>query len=296
MQNAQDVSRSVLHRSAPSPLTVLGALLLFGGAFAGVALAVAQALYPGGVDWQNTYRPATLAVLSWRSPYTVEIFHSPPWTTFPLLPLAVFPARIGFGLNFCLSLTVTGYVAYRLGAKPLTLAAVLLSYPVLFSTVYGNVDWLVYLGVILPARWGLFLVLTKPQAGLGVAVYWLAEHYRRDGLRGVISHFAPVSLALGLSLAFFGPWPLTGFSEVVQPFNASLWPQSLPIGLVLLVTALRTRRLGLALAASPFLSPYTTASSWGSAILGLLPLQWETITAVIAVWVLRIFTGYFLTG
>ncbi|MDQ7028965.1 MAG: hypothetical protein Q9O62_03910 [Ardenticatenia bacterium] len=294
MSSARDYTQLVASRP-PSPLAVAGALLLFGGAIAGVTVAVAQALYPGGVDWQNTYRPATLAVLSWASPYTVEIFHSPPWTTFPLIPLAVFPTRIGFGLNFCLSLLVTGFVAYRLGARRITLVAILLSYPVLFSTVYGNVDWLVYLGVVLSPRWGLFLVLTKPQAGMGLAFYWLVEHYRQGGLRRVIEHFAPVSLAFVLSLFLFGPWPLTGLVEVTQPFNASLWPQSLPIGLVMLVAAVRSRRPGLALAASPFLSPYTTASSWGSALLGLLPLQWETLAAVIGIWVLRIFTGYFLT-
>lgn len=100
--------------------------------FVGVALSVARYLYPGGIDWINTYRPAALSVLAFRSPYTIEIFHSPPWAVIPLIPLAVLPERIGFGFNFCLGMVSTGYVAYRLGAKPLTIAAILLSYPVLF--------------------------------------------------------------------------------------------------------------------------------------------------------------------
>ncbi len=98
------------------------------------------------------------------------------------------------------------------------------------------------------------------------------------------------------SLLLFGPWLLSGFAKVGKSFNASLWPQSAPIGLVLLISALRTRRPGLALAAAPFLSPYATPSSWGAAIVGLSPFQAETLVAVVAVWVLRLFTGYFLNA
>ncbi len=274
----------------------LGVALLLGVAFGGVVLAIARYLYPGGIDWAQTYREATLAFLVHGSPYLVDIFHSPPWTVFPLIPLAVLPTRIGFGVNFLVGAIVVGYAAYRLGGKPVTIAAVLLSYPILFSLVYGNVDWLVYLGVVLPPRWGLFLLLTKPQTGMGLVFYWLVERYRQGGVREVVRHFAPVTLAFVASLLLFGPWLLSGFAEVGKAFNASLWPQSVPIGLVLLISALRTRRPGLALAASPFLSPYATPSSWGAAILGLSPFQAETLVAVVAVWVLRLFTGYFLNA
>lgn len=262
--------------------------------FVGVALSVSQYLYPGGIDWINTYRPATLSVLSLRSPYAIEIFHSPPWAVLPLIPLAVLPERIGFGFNFCIGMISTGYVAYRLGAKPLTIAAILLSYPVLFSNIYGNIDWLVYLGLILPPRWGLFFVLIKPQAGIGLAIYWLVECYREGGFRNIASHFAPVIGATLISFVLFGWWPAAGFTEIGKSFDASLWPQSFPIGLVILASAIRTRRPGLALASSPFLSPYVTPSSWGAAILGLLPQEIETIIAVIGIWILRLYSGRFL--
>lgn len=262
--------------------------------YVGVALAVARYLNPGGKDWINTYRPAALAVLSLRSPYTIEIFHSPPWAVFPLIPLALLPERIGFGFNFCLGMISTGYIAYRIGAKPLTVAAILLSYPVLFSNIYGNIDWLVYLGLIMPPRWGLFFILIKPQAGIGLAIYWLVECYREGGFKNIASHFAPITIALLISFALFGWWPATGFTEIGQSFNASLWPQAFPIGLVILVSAIRNRRPGLALASSPFFSPYVAVSSWGSAILGLLPQEIETIVAVIGIWILRLYSGRFL--
>jgi len=262
--------------------------------FVGVALSVARYLYPGGIDWINTYRPAALSVLAFRSPYTIEIFHSPPWAVIPLIPLAVLPERIGFGFNFCLGMVSTGYVAYRLGAKPLTIAAILLSYPVLFSNIYGNIDWLVYLGLILPPRWGLFFILIKPQAGIGLAIYWLFESYWEGGFKKIASSFAPVVGATLISFALFGWWPAAGFSEIGKSFDASLWPQSFPIGLVILASAIRTRRPGLALASSPFFSPYVAPSSWGAAVLGLLPQEIETIIAVIGIWILRLYSGRFL--
>ncbi len=272
-------------------LFLLAILIL---SFIGVALSVAWNLYPGGKDWINTYRPATLSVLSLRSPYTVEIFHSPPWAVIPLIPLALLPERIGFGFNFVIGMVSTGYIAFRLGAKPLTITAILLSYPVLFSNIYGNIDWLVYLGLILPPRWGLFFILIKPQAGIGLAIYWLIDCYREGGFKSIVSHFAPVVVATVISFALFGWWPAAGFAEIGRSFDASLWPQSLPIGLVILASAIRKRRPGLALASSPFFSPYVTASSWGATILGLLPQEIETITAVIGIWILRLLSGRFL--
>jgi len=249
---------------------------------------------PGGIDWINTYRPATLAVLSLQSPYTIEIFHSPPWTVLPLIPLALLPERIGYGFNFCLAILSTGYVAFRLGAKPITIAAILLSYPILFSGIYGNIDWLIYLGLILPPRWGLFFVLIKPQAGIGIAIYWLFECYRKDGIKEIAKHYWPVTAALFLSFLIFGFWPEAGFSEIGRSFDASLWPQSLPIGLVILSASIRSQRPGLALASSPFLSPYVAPSSWGAAIIGLLPYDFEVFLAVLGSWFLRIFSGRFL--
>lgn len=271
----------------------LFALIAVAIAFLGIAFSIAWFL-PGGMDWVNTYRPATLNILAFRSPYTTQLFHSPPWTVLPLIPLALLPERVGYGLNFCLGTLATGYVAFRLGAKPLTIIAIILSYPVVFSNIYGNVDWLVYLGLLLPPRWGLFFVLTKPQAGIGLVVFWLIEGYREGGIKKVLGHFAPVTLVLLLSFIIWGLWPTAGFTEIGKAFNASLWPQSLPIGIALLIYAIRTHRPGLALAASPFLAPYVTPGSWGASILGLLPLDLETIAAVISIWILRIYTGYFL--
>ena len=263
--------------------------------FAFVMLSLAVYLFlPIGMDWRNTYRPAAIRVLNLESPYLVSIFHSPPWTVLPIIPLALLPTQVGFAINFSLSIAATSYVAYRMGAKPLAILFLLLSYPVLFMAAYGQIDWLIYLGFLMPPQFGLFFVLIKPQVSIGIVLFWGIEAFRCGGVKQVFRVFWPVSLALGMSFLFFGNWFQSSFTEIERGFNASFWPQSIPIGIVLLFHALRKRNAHLSMATSPFLSPYLAPHGWGVALLGLSSSQWECVVACLAVWVLRAMTGEFL--
>lgn len=260
-----------------------------------VLLSVAVYLFlPMGMDWRNTYRPAALHVWNFESPYLVKIFHSPPWTVIPLIPLALLPVQVGFAINFSLSMAATAYTAYRMGAKPLVILALLLSYPILFMAAYGQIDWLVYLGFLMPPQLGLFFVLIKPQVSIGLVLFWGIEAFRLGGIKQVIRVFLPVTLALGLSFLFFGNWFQSSLTEIDRGFNASFWPQSIPIGLVLLYRALRKKDAHLSISTSPFLSPYLAPHGWGVALLGLSSSQWECVIACLAMWGLRAMTGEFL--
>ena len=263
--------------------------------FVFVLMSVAVYMFlPMGMDWQNTYRPAALHALRIESPYLVSIFHSPPWTVLPLIPLALLPIHVGFAVNFSLSMAATAYVAYRMGAKPLAILALLLSYPVLFMAAYGQIDWLVYLGFLMPPQLGLFFVLIKPQVSIGIVLFWGIEAFRCGGIKQVFRMFWPVSLALGISFLFWGNWFSSSFTEIDRGFNASFWPQSIPIGIVLLFHAIRKRNAHLSISSSPFLSPYLAPHGWGVALLGLSSSQLECIVACLAVWGLRAMTGEFL--
>ncbi len=249
---------------------------------------------PLGVDWRNTYRPAALQVLAFQSPYNVKIYHSPPWSVLPILPLAILPESVGYAINFSWSLAVTAFVAHRLGAKPISIGALLFSYPILFMAGYGQIDWLIYLGFILPPTWGLFFVLIKPQISIGIIIYWLIQAFREGGVKKVAFTFLPVSTALLLSFVVFGNWFQSGFSEIGKSFNASLWPQSIPIGLAILIRAIRQQKANNAILSSPMLAPYLAPHGWGVALLGLSPSVVELIVASVSIWVLRFMTGNFL--
>jgi hypothetical protein len=262
-----------------------------------VALGFAVYLYlPLGIDWSNSYRPAVLAFISGKSPYEEAIYFNPPWALIPLIPLAILPERIGYSLVFLCGICFVGYLAYELGAKPVTFIGILFSYPVLFMASYGQIDWLAMLGVLMPPQIGLFFVLMKPQIGLAISLYWLVEIYKSAGLASAIRTFLPVVLAFIVSFALYGFWPtyIKHVNVFTTNVNASLWPYSIPIGVTCLIAALRTRRLNLAMISSPFLFPYVAAHGWTVALLGLLPMQVETIMAVLAIWLVRLLTNQFL--
>jgi len=237
-------------------------LVLIGGALL-VCTALAVALFlPELIDWTRSYRPATLLLASGHSPYEIKSFTNPPWVLIPLIPIALLPSRIGGGVLFVVSLCALVFAAIRMGATPLSLIAFIVSFPVFFMLLFGQIDWLVLIGILMPPPVGLFFVLAKPQAGIAIAVFWLVEALRKGGLRQALAEFAPVTLAFGLSIAVFGFWFLdTPPGMVTAKYNFSVWPLSIPIGMVFLVSALRGRKKELSILASPFLSPYVAPHS-----------------------------------
>lgn len=254
-------------------------------AFVFIALAMGYFL-PEAIDWHIAFRPAALTLLSGQSPYNVPGYFNAPWALLPLIPFAILPEHIGRGFLAAISLAVFGFTAFKMGATRLTIPFILLSPPVLHGVLNGNIDWLATLGFIMPPQIGIFFVSIKPQIGVAVGVFWLIEAFRVGGIREVVRVFGPFSIALGMTFLLFGFWPLRFERELDLWWNASLWPMSIPAGLVLLVTAVRTRHAEFSMGASPLLSPYVLFHSYVGALLALSSLQWETMTAVIGLWIL----------
>jgi hypothetical protein len=229
------------------------------------------------LDWLENYGPAALAVWHGLSPFSVPVFFAAPWAVFLLIPFALLPHNLGRWCLLVLAICAYALLAYRLGAKPMTMALLLLSYPVLADITNGNIEWLAMLGFILPAQIGLIFVLIKPQVGIGVALYWLMEAWHTGGIRQVIKTFAPVTILFLLSFALYGFWPLY-FLNTLQmareirsaqaiDYNFSLWPWGLLIGLPLLVQSIRRREKRLSMMSSPFLAPYALIATYGTCLL-----------------------------
>lgn len=278
----------------------------------GVGLtAVMSSVLPAGVDWDKTFYPAARQALALRNPYTTggpyqsfgdwlpllplsesaagaaNMFYNPPWALLPLLPLALLPSNIGRALLLLVSLLAFGYAAYKLGAKPLALAAFLASPPVLHCLLNANVDWMPVLGFVLPPQIGLFLVVIKPQLGWTVAVFWLVESFRKGGVKEALRVFTPIGLAYAVSYVVFGFSPLAFNQETSDLWwNASLWPVSIPVGLGLLAAALRQRQMRYAMGAAPCLSPYVLFHSWSGALVAIVHRQFETLVVVAGLWIL----------
>jgi hypothetical protein len=258
-------------------LLILAAVILVG---------VMSRYLPRTVDWHGAFRPATLAALAGRTPYDTPGYVYPPWTVIPLIPIAILPEQTSQAALLIVSLGAFLFAAYRLGATRVTAFLFLLSPPIIHGLLNGNIDWLVILGFVLPPQIGLFLVTIKPQMGFGVAVYWLVEIWRENGLKEVIRVFWPVTLSTLASFVLFGLWPLRSSSALTESGNSSLWPLSIPVGLALLVAALRERKSGYAMGAAPCLSPFVNFHSWSGALIAIVPRVPETIAAVAGLWIL----------
>lgn len=268
----------------PSRLILLLTLALVSGLMIwGLA-----AVLPPSVDWSTAFRPAALKLISGRSPYEIEGFFNPFWALIPLIPIAILPEQIGRAVLLVVSIIGYAYITRKLGGGMTAVILILLSPPALHGLLNGNIDWLTTLGVVLPPPIGIFFVATKPQIGAAIIVFWVIEAWRDGGWRKVARLIGPITIVFLLTLLIFGPWPLRSAKEIDLWWNASLWPMSIPVGLALLVAAVRTRKINFSMGAAPCLSPYILLHSWIIALFAIVTRLPELGAAVIGLWILVI--------
>lgn len=259
-----------------------------------VLISLAWFVFCASIPWYNNtdwipIRRGVLDIIHGSNPYSANSgFFNPPWIAIPLLPLALFPETFGAHLNSLIGFFVFGYIVYRLRAKPVAALLFFLSPPVFVSLIFSNVDWLPALGLILPPQIGLFFIMTKPQIGLGIAVYWIWESYQTGGIKKVLKTVAPISLAFLVSFAIYGLYPLQSNRLIDIWWNTSFWPASLPIGLILLTYALKEHRFNLAIISGPLLAQYLSFNSWTFVLLGVLSETSLTALACIGYWIFYI--------
>ena len=104
--------------------------------------------------------------------------------------------------------------------------------------------------------------------------------------------FGPLVIVTLLSFALYGFWPAQMAGMPDNPYNKSMWPLSIPFGLALLLYAIRTRKAGLSLTASPFLTPYLTIHSYAPALLGMGVNSVEFALVCVALWAMKLFMLY----
>jgi hypothetical protein len=250
---------------------------------------------PGGTnnDWGLSFRPALLRMVSGSTPYVPgkEQVLNPPWILAPLIPLALLPEKLGWTLLLVLNLISFGFVAFKLGAKPISTLFLLISAAFLLLLFQGQIDGLIILGFILPKPIGLFLLLGKPQIGLGVAIFWFFEVFRDKGIRGILWTFLPVGLAYLASFILYGPYLFLGQSLVGEYWDYSIWPISIPIGLLLLKYAISQRKINLAILTGPLLSPYVGFHSYAAALLGLVGVPLDIMLTSLGTWIIFLLGG-----
>lgn len=252
-------------------------------------------MLPIGLDW-IVILPAVREFSLGGNPYLIgEGFHKvyePFWTYLLLTPFSILPFWVGRGLLFAVSLVVFTYTAKRMGATRFQLILFLTSSAVVGCLANGNLDWMVTLGLVLPIRYGLFLVLIKPQVGIGIAIYWMFVCWYVGGWRHIVKEFAPVTVYYLVSFIWYGLWPLEMYGMDSNPDNMSAFPWTVPIGLLLLYISIRYAKKNLAIFSGPLLAPYVSQFSYSASLLALLRYPRLFVLAWVLLWIpvlMRIF-------
>lgn len=255
--------------------TLIAALLFF---------TVFLFVQPDATDWRLIFYKVGLA-----NPYDTHAFINPPWMALLVRPLNIFPNRISLALHLAITCAVFLLLIEKRGGKPAHAALLLTSFPFLSLLQNGNVEWIPAAGFLIGGLPGSFLVLTKPQSGILVCIYWLKRS--KDKLSFVNSAFA---LSL-LGLIVWPRWPallLKNIREIpdteagIGIVGISPWPYGIIIALALVGIAFKAGRheeIYLVMA-SLLISPYFLPHSLS--ILMAIALPAVRLRAGVLAWVI----------
>ena len=253
-------------------------------------------LIPVWYDQQTTFTQTGAHLLD---PYLVRGFVYPPWTAILLAPFGLLPLLLATLLELCLYFAIVSAVIFKFGGNRRTLLIALTSFVALDAALELNIDWLVYVGLLVPPAFSGVFLLIKPQDALG---YWLSLK-RQVFVRAMIL----VMVVLIISLVIWGPWPLRmwdairvntlGKSYNMAPLALLPWPIAVAIGLGIGWVAFKRRDPALSILAGLFFIPYTTLYAL-LLPLALLAVRYPRVALVVTVVVWIIYGGilarYFL--
>jgi hypothetical protein len=195
---------------------------------------------------------------------------NPPWVALFFVPLSLFPLQVSYLIYVCISIIGFSFALHRLGCTPINTITIILSALGFMIIGNGNIDWMVLLGAIIPAQYGLFLLVAKPQISVMLIVILLIKAFYQLYKKNPrpILQFIPVFIAIVLSFAL-DLWNTPNIGLLGNTLS-SLFPIGIPMGLYLAYRSWKEERIDLALAASPFMVPYANPYSL---VVWLIPLR-----------------------
>lgn len=215
---------------------------------------------PNGTDWVQTFSKVNFANpydLNETVTYTHK-FYNAPWTVF-LIPHAALPLRTGNNINLVLNvmLPLLVILKYRGGLAAVAMTFISPSFYIVLAT--NNLEWVTSLAFLAPAPIAVALLTVKPQSAIMTVPVVLKKAYNEKGPAGVALILLPLFI---LVLASFVIWP-GWLSYVIHPplnasYNISSFPDFLPIGILILVFALKDNDPVLGALSTYFFAPYIT--------------------------------------
>jgi hypothetical protein len=207
-----------------------------------------------------------------------------------LYPIAVLPNQIGNLTMTLISLGILIFVARRNKMSLLSFLFAMSMPQMAFVVCNGGTDALTILGFVLNPVVGLFFVLIKPQLSIGVLLFWLIEAWNKGKIKQVVNVFLPAGLVYGLFLVYYFTHQHNGGMDYLLKayWNTAIWPGGIPIGLGLLLHAIRSKRKGIFILSSPFFAPYIARYTWAMPIFGSNLDDLEMFIVWIGMWIVTI--------
>jgi hypothetical protein len=208
-------------------------------------------------DWITHFLPAVERLLRGGNPYSDIFVLNPPWTFMMLAPVGLLPHSLAVIIGTLLPVAALVYASWKV-RKPYLIAIVGLTFPFAELCVYGNLDWMVLLGMLTINRLSPFLLTVKPQAG-ALAVVGQLGKMRGKPWMDYVRLFAPFVIIGTLLLLLFPDFVHNLFIvnyRLANIANFSLFPYSLPLVPPLLWLAYKRGEPVYGALASLCISPY----------------------------------------
>jgi hypothetical protein len=249
---------------------------------------VISVIAPEGGDWHIAYYPAARAFLSGHSPYYAGSYlENPVWICLILAPFGLFSERVGRALFLVVSIFCFYKSFQSVNVPRRWIPMIFLSPQILFGLNLGAIDALVLLAPAVHPILGFLLAMTKPQIGLGYAIYLIVEWIREGKFYSLV--IALAASAGGILISIWLGMPFSG-RLISSPWNTSLFPYSLLPGIALLFMSIYKKKRELSFIASPMMSPYTAFYSW--VVLFMVQKPRYLVWVMIFSWVVYIVWHY----
>ena len=235
-------------------------------------------------DWEVFYL-ATKKIILRENPYTLgSKYLNPPWLAIFIMPVVLFPIRLAWAIVAVVSLIIAMSITNRWGGGRLKMITTLLSPPVFYILLHGQIDLLIAGGVFLPRVLWPIVALTKPQVAIGL-VFGLKKS---DLLKATLV----TATIILISLLWLDLWPVA-LSEMHKPRYESqnvlggLWPFQIVIAILLLVKGMEQKDERYLFASSPFFMPYAALSSYIFPWLAINSYlkNWQSFCVFVTWWV-----------
>jgi len=199
-------------------------------------------LFPtSSVDWIGTFYPVSQNPLD---PYKIKSFINPPWIGIILYPLHFFSLHMSKAINSSLTLVIIGSLVKFKKGNLLSIFLTLTSFPFISLLTNGGIEWIPAIGFFFQNGFGVFLLLSKPQCGILSATSWFFQKKNK-----FIFLLIPC-VGIFLSFILWKKWIINFISNLnyvntlpfgLSDWNASLFPWTIPIGLILLYLIIKKR-------------------------------------------------------